>query len=128
MVASTFSLMLFYFLSGWGLGGAQPLAVAKANLSFASTVRTWLWNCLCLFLLRAFFEGVRGKLFFKKSSPAFSLLLSKILHNVVCILFRNARYSCNLFAGGFFQGGESAEGCEKLFGFGVADAGNFGKG
>ena len=36
MVAPT--LYLFYSLSGWGLGGAQPLATAKARVTLAPTV------------------------------------------------------------------------------------------
>ena len=40
MVCLLFLCFLYVnnFLSGWGLGGAQPLAAAKANLAFAPTV------------------------------------------------------------------------------------------
>ena len=31
-----------FSLSGWGLGGARPLAIAKASGALASTVYPWL--------------------------------------------------------------------------------------
>ena len=40
-------------LSGWGLGGAQPLATAKARLYLASTVYSCAGNSLLEFVLES---------------------------------------------------------------------------
>ena len=78
------------------------------------------------------FEGAWGN--FSKSSPTNaspdspSFSLFKIRHNVVRVLCRDTGDGGNLLTRCFFEGGESAEGCEELFGFGVTDAGDFGKG
>ena len=56
------TLHLFYSLSGWGLGGAQPLAAAKARLHLAPTVYLCVRDFLFDFFVQEFLKGVWGKL------------------------------------------------------------------
>ena len=64
-----------YSLSGWGLGGAQSLAAAKARFILASTV------CWCVggfpfgFFVKEFLKGVWGKLL-ARSFPHVKILIS----------------------------------------------------
>ena len=60
-----------FSLSGWGFGGARPLAIAKASLVLAPPVHLQSNDLFFYPLLESFLEGVRGNLFSKKGSPAF---------------------------------------------------------
>ena len=63
------------FLSDQGLGGPWELARAKARLHLAPTVYPYVWDFLLEFMLRRFWEGVRGNAFSReKGSPAILLI------------------------------------------------------
>jgi hypothetical protein len=47
-------LLQNYSLNGQGLGGARPLAAAKAKFNFVPTVYPFLWSFLLVFLCESF--------------------------------------------------------------------------
>ena len=67
------------FLSGWGLGGAQPLATAKASLCDLRRLSIRVLTNLFWYICAKVFEGVRGNFFQKvppQTRPLFRTLLS----------------------------------------------------
>ena len=74
-MASAVFFVPINFLSGWGLGGTQPLARAKASVDLCRLSIRMLENLFFDFLLERFWEGVRGNAFSReKGSPAFLLI------------------------------------------------------